>query len=86
MKNLCAHGRKHRIDKRIGFPGYEGKLDAAKTASGEKESVLCGVCQIEGMPCAVFAMEPNFMMGSMGSVTGEKSPDCLNGQQRRAFP
>ncbi len=56
----------------IGFPDYDKKLRTALSQSGEKESVLTGVCKIGGVPAAVFAMEPNFMMGSMGSVTGDK--------------
>ena len=56
----------------IGFPAYERKLEAAKLASGEQEAVICGRARIGGMPCCVFAMESRFMMGSMGTVAGEK--------------
>ena len=54
------------------FPGYDKKLEAARLQSAEKDSVVCGECEIEGHKTALFVMEPNFMMGSMGSVTGEK--------------
>lgn len=54
------------------FPGYEGKLDSARNASGEKSAVVCGTGAILEKPCAVFAMEANFMMGSMGAAVGEK--------------
>lgn len=56
----------------LGFPGYEEKLSKAKEASGEKEGVLCGITRIGGRSVCIFAMEPNFMMGSMGTVVGEK--------------
>ena len=56
----------------LGFPGYEQKLRNAKLASREKEGVVCGAAQIGGEPCALFVMDPNFMMGSMGTVVGEK--------------
>lgn len=56
----------------LGFPGYDQKLRNAKLASREKEGVACGVAQVEGEPCALFVMDPNFMMGSMGTVIGEK--------------
>ena len=56
----------------LGFPGYDQKLRNAKLASREKEGVVCGVAQIGGEPCALFVMDPNFMMGSMGTVVGEK--------------
>lgn len=54
------------------FPGYAAKLERGERASGEKEAVLCGTATIRRQPCAVFIMEPQFMMGSMGSVVGEK--------------
>lgn len=56
----------------LGFPGYDQKLRNAKLASREKEGVLCGTAMVGGMPCAMFFMDPNFMMGSMGTIVGEK--------------
>ncbi len=56
----------------LGFPGYDQKLRNAKLASREREAVLCGRAEIMGRPCALFFMDPNFMMGSMGTVVGEK--------------
>lgn len=54
------------------FPKYQEKLDAARKKTGEQDAVVCGVAQIGGLPCAVFAMNPDFIMASMGSVVGEK--------------
>ena len=54
------------------FPGYSEKMERGRTASGENEAVLCGTATIRRQPCAVFVMDPHFMMGSMGSVVGEK--------------
>ncbi len=56
----------------IDFPDYEGKADAARKKSGEYEGVITGVCKIDGNPTCIFAMEAKFMMGSMGSVVGDK--------------
>ncbi len=56
----------------IGFPDYNRKLAAAKNRSGENESVITGVCTINGYKTVIFVMDPSFMMGSMGTVTGEK--------------
>ena len=56
----------------LNFPGYPEKMDRGRAASGEGEAVLCGTAAIRRRPCAVFVMEPGFMMGSMGSVVGEK--------------
>ncbi|MFV0412040.1 MAG: acetyl-CoA carboxylase, carboxyltransferase subunit beta [Oscillospiraceae bacterium] len=54
------------------FPGYSAKLAASQCQTGAKDAVLTGRGKISGHPCAVFAMDPFFMMGSMGSVVGEK--------------
>ena len=56
----------------LGFPGYAGKLQTARTKTGEADAVVCGRATIEGMPCAIFVMNGDFMMGSMGAVVGEK--------------
>ena len=56
----------------LDFPDYDKKLEAARLQSAETDSVVCGVCEIAGIKTAIFAMEPSFMMGSMGSVAGEK--------------
>ncbi|MCL2663022.1 MAG: acetyl-CoA carboxylase, carboxyltransferase subunit beta [Oscillospiraceae bacterium] len=56
----------------LNFPEYDAKLEAARLQSAETDSVVCGVCVIGGIKVAIFAMEPSFMMGSMGRVAGEK--------------
>ncbi len=54
------------------FPGYPKKLETARTASGELEAVICGEAMIGALRCCLFVMDPYFMMGSMGTVVGEK--------------
>ena len=56
----------------INFPEYDKKLQNAQLESAEKDAVVCGTCKIGGYDCCLFAMEPYFMMGSMGIVVGEK--------------
>ena len=56
----------------LGFPGYDKKLEAVCLQSTEIESVVCGECEIDRNKVVLFVMEPGFMMGSMGSVAGEK--------------
>ena len=56
----------------IGFSDYEEKLKKAKADSNENEAVVTGHCLVDGIECAVFAMDPWFMMGSMGTVVGDK--------------
>lgn len=56
----------------LGFPEYDRKLQSCKLKSGENESVITGVAEIGGIRTVFAAMDPGFMMGSMGTVTGEK--------------
>ncbi len=70
----------------LDFPGYDQKLRNARLASREKEGVLCGTAEIEGLPCALFLMDPNFMMGSMGTVVGEKITRLFEYATERSLP
>jgi acetyl-CoA carboxylase carboxyl transferase subunit beta len=56
----------------IDFPDYNDKIQKAVKNSGLNEGVVCGIAEIEGNPCAIFVMDSNFMMGSMGTAVGEK--------------
>ena len=56
----------------LNFPGYGEKLARAAEESGENEGVICGLGAVDNMQAAVFAMEPGFMLGSMGVAVGEK--------------
>ncbi len=56
----------------IDFPDYDDKLSKAAKTSGLNEGVVCGTATIGGNKCAMFVMDSNFMMGSMGTVVGEK--------------
>lgn len=51
---------------------YEQKIEALKEKTGIDEAVLCGRGNINGEPTVICAMDGNFLMGSMGSVVGEK--------------
>ena len=61
-----------RASDPLRFPGYSEKKAKAEKTSGEKESVITGEAVIDSARCALFVMDPFYMMGSMGSVTGEK--------------
>lgn len=70
----------------LAFPGYDQKLETAKTASGEDEAVLCGTASIGGNKCCLFVMEPGFMMGSMGSAVGERITMLFEFAARHRLP
>lgn len=75
---ICDEGTFEETDRELtsanflDFPEYDKKLTNARLESAENEAVICGTCEIGGSRTAIFVMEPNFMMGSMGSVVGEK--------------
>jgi acetyl-CoA carboxylase carboxyl transferase subunit beta len=56
------------VDKKT----YKDRLKAQQQETGEKDAVVCGKGFIKGRPIMIAAMDPTFMMGSMGSVVGEK--------------
>jgi acetyl-CoA carboxylase carboxyl transferase subunit beta len=70
----------------LSFPEYEDKLLAAKEKSREKEAVICGEAAIGGSRVCIFAMDGNFMMGSMGAVVGEKITRLFEYATRRGLP
>lgn len=70
----------------LDFPGYRQKLETVRTASGEKEAVICGTAKLNGLPCCMFVMEPYFMMGSMGSTVGEKITQLFEYATKNRLP
>ncbi|MDH7578099.1 MAG: acetyl-CoA carboxylase, carboxyltransferase subunit beta [Bacillota bacterium] len=56
----------------LGFPHYPEKLSCAQRETGLREAILTGAGTIEGWPVHVGVLDPYFMMGSMGSIVGEK--------------
>lgn len=51
---------------------YTQRLEEVKAKSGEKEAVVVGKAYIKGRAVILGVMNPEFIMGSMGSVVGEK--------------
>ena len=59
----------------LGFKGkksYKEKLQKAQKATGNKEGALFGTGFIGNKEVVFGLIDPNFIMGSMGSVVGEK--------------
>ena len=51
---------------------YKQRIKADEKKSGAKEAMRIGKAFIKGRGVVLGVMEPNFLMGSMGSVVGEK--------------
>lgn len=52
--------------------GYEEKLETARNKTDLDNAFTYGYAEIGGHPCVVGVLDSYFMMGSMGSVVGEK--------------
>jgi acetyl-CoA carboxylase carboxyl transferase beta subunit len=70
----------------LDFPGYTDKLHVITKSTGENEAVICGEGLINGEKCALFVMNPYFMMGSMGTVVGEKITLLFEYATERSLP
>ncbi len=51
---------------------YSDRLKAEQARTGSPDAVVCGKAFVKGRPMMLAVMDPTFMMGSMGSVVGEK--------------
>lgn len=56
----------------LDFPEYEEKLKANEERTGRKDAVVTGFMKINGMDTTIAVMDGRFLMGSMGTVVGEK--------------
>ena len=56
----------------LDFPDYEDKIREYMDKTGEAEAFLAGRCYIHGHKVAIGVLDSRFLMGSMGSVVGEK--------------
>ncbi len=56
----------------IDFKGYEDKIEKMQRNTDMKEAVITGSGAIGGEEVVICVMDSHFMMGSMGSVVGEK--------------
>ncbi len=68
------------------FPGYAEKLEQVREKSGLNEAVITGFGKLEGIELGLGIMAPEFMLGSMGSVVGEKITRLINKSREKKKP
>lgn len=56
----------------LSMPEYDQKLAVSKKSTGQAEAFISGRALIQNLPVAIGVLDSFFMMGSMGSVVGEK--------------
>lgn len=68
------------------FRGYAEKIEKNIEKTNRSEAVLVGLCKIDGIKSAIGVMDPSFMMGSMGSVVGERIALITEYATRNSLP
>src|SRR6185312_7589494 len=70
------------VDKKT----YKDRIRDEQQKTGNKDAVVCGKGFIKGRPLLMAVMDPTFMMGSMGSVVGEKITRTVEAGADRKTP
>ncbi|MDD3027400.1 MAG: acetyl-CoA carboxylase carboxyltransferase subunit beta [Erysipelotrichaceae bacterium] len=70
----------------LDFPGYGEKIDELKQKTKLDEAVVCSIGHIGKIKCVVCVMDNRFMMGSMGSVVGEKITKAIEFALKKKLP
>ncbi|MHC4911636.1 MAG: acetyl-CoA carboxylase, carboxyltransferase subunit beta [Planctomycetota bacterium] len=65
---------------------YKQRLKAEEKKSGSKEAMQIGKAFIKGRGVILCVMEPNFLMGSMGYVVGEKLCGAVDKAMEEKLP
>jgi len=68
FENLSPVDTLNFVDRK----SYKDRLKTEQKKFGEKDACVAGRAFIKGRPIVLAVMDPDFMMGSMGSVVGEK--------------
>ncbi|QZY54486.1 acetyl-CoA carboxylase, carboxyltransferase subunit beta [Crassaminicella profunda] len=70
----------------LNFPEYKEKVNLAKEKSKEKDAVVTGEGEMNEIPFVLCVMNPDFMMGSMGCVVGEKITRAIEKAIEKRLP
>ncbi|MFL0252713.1 acetyl-CoA carboxylase, carboxyltransferase subunit beta [Clostridium neuense] len=70
----------------LDFDKYEEKIKSMQKKTGLKDAVVTGRGDIYGQKVVIAVMDSNFMMGSMGSVVGEKITRAIEKSTEEKLP
>jgi acetyl-CoA carboxylase carboxyl transferase subunit beta len=70
------------VDKKA----YKDRLLKEQQDTGNPDAVVCGRAFVKGRPMLMAVMDPKFMMGSMGSVVGEKISRTIEAAAEEQLP
>ena len=68
------------------FPDYSKKIVNAKNVSGLNEAILSGKARIANKNFALGIMDPTFIMGTIGQMTGEKLALLFENATKQKLP
>ncbi len=74
------------VPSRYQDPKYLSKIEKSKNVTGINESVLTGIAEIKDVKFAAGIMDPFFVMGSLGSMTGEKMARLFKRATKDSLP
>ncbi len=89
---LIDAGAFHELDANLAsnnpldFPGYAESLERNRTKTGMTDAIVSGAGTLEGIPLTISVTDANFMMGSMGSVVGERIARAVEHATERRIP
>lgn len=89
---VCDEGSFKEMDQSLatknplGFPGYRKKLELAKQKAGLEEAIVTGIARIDGEKVAIGVLDSGFLMGSMGTVVGEKIARLAETAKKKKLP
>lgn len=65
---------------------YKEKLQSDQERTGMNEAVITGIGKVDGREAALAVTDSRFIMGSMGSVVGERITRLIEAATRRRLP
>lgn len=68
------------------FPEYQKKLEENREKTGNADAIVTGICETGGVKTAIGVMDAAFLMGSMGTVVGEKIVELTKYAQKKKLP
>lgn len=89
---ICDENTFHELDadmqpkNPMDYPDYDKVIEKAQKKAGITEGVVTGRCRIHGCDTVLAVMDSHFMMGSMGSVVGEKVTRAVEYATREKLP
>jgi len=71
---------------KLNFPKYTEKIELLEDKTGLNEAVVTGECKINNHKMVIAIMDSRFLMGSMGTVVGEKITRAIEKATEKKLP